>query len=96
MPALRSGKALPPQRSQAPTISDESSQLGSTAKNRFEPELAAKLGVTFALSNAAVSAALGLRAYSASHEVRVNGAPTLLVPLVAPLVSIEYRFAARN
>lgn len=75
---------------------DPSSQLGSTAKNRFEPELAAKVGVTFPLSNAALSAALGLRAYSASHEVRVNGAPTLLVPLVAPLVSIEYRFAARN
>ena len=75
---------------------DPSSQLGSTAKNRFEPELAAKVGVTFPLSNAAVSAALGLRAYSASHEVRVNGTPTLLVPLVAPLVSIEYRFAARD
>lgn len=75
---------------------DASSQFGPSSKNLFEPELAAQLGTTFALANADLSVALGLRAYAASHEVHVNGASVLLVPLLAPLASVEYRFSARN
>lgn len=74
---------------------DPSSAFAPNAGNAFEPEVATKLGVTLPLSAANLSVALGVRAYAESHDVRVNGASALRVPLFAPVLSIEYRFIRR-
>jgi hypothetical protein len=71
---------------------DVSSQFSPSSTNLFEPELGAKVGVTLPWLNSSLSGAIGVRAYARSHEVRVDGASALRMPLFAPTASIEYRF----
>lgn len=67
-------------------------ELAPDARRVSQPALTVRAGRTFAKNEHGIAVSVGLRASASSHDVRVNGESSFRVPVLAPTLTLEYRY----